>query len=129
MLNLALSMSFLLIMLEAFQFTFRYGIVSRTFFSISPRVIELGIAWPGFNNDQDEPYYDDERLEASVIAFLEEGLFPELSEFKLSLHYYEPDTGMLCGEYCQGVVIKIAAPILSWYEYEAQCSFEIHPNL
>ncbi|MFA5235604.1 MAG: hypothetical protein WC399_01930 [Bacilli bacterium] len=128
MLNLAIPLSLLLIMLEAFQFTFRYGIASRAFYSISPHVIEQGVAWPGFQNEQDEPYYDSERLEASVRAFLAERLFPELDEFQLGFHYYVAGTGMLCSEYCQGVIIKIKAPLLSWYDYEAQSSYEIQAN-
>ncbi len=129
MLNMTMAMTLMLIMLEAFQFTFRYGIVSRAFFAISPGVIELGVAWPGFMNEETAPYFDDQKLESSLVAFLEDRLFPELDEFRLRLHYYVPETGMLCSEYCQGVIIKINVPLLGWYEYEAQSSYEIQTNL
>lgn len=126
MANLAVMVTLLIAMLEAFQFGWRYDLINRTFYGLSPALIQVAIAIPGFYNDQEVPFYDQSQLQNEIVAYLDKHLYPEFPSYELGFHYYDPDDGMLCSDgYCQGVVVRIIAPLTSWLDYDEQLSFEI----
>ncbi len=124
--NLAVIFTFMLIMLEAFQFGQRYGIANRSFYAISPGLIETAIAIPGLFNASDVPYFDKNLLPHRVTTYLSGELFPTFSEYDVAFFYYVPTTKMLCtSTYCQGVTIRLVVALTPWLDYDKRLSFEI----
>jgi len=126
MANLLLALSCLLIFLEAFQFSFRYGLVNRTFYAISPSLIETSIAIPGFKNSATEPYFEKLTLERNVVAYLTNEFVPHIKQYTVGFYYYYPDSQYLCTTaYCQGVAISLSTPLVADIFYRETLTFEI----
>ncbi|HAK05643.1 MAG TPA: hypothetical protein DCM23_02930 [Firmicutes bacterium] len=126
MANVAVALSVLLIMLEAFQFGQRFSVVKRTFYSLSPHVIESCIAFPGFNNQSEEPFFDKDLMRENIPIYLKDNMIPTIETFQVSFYYFELENNMIChSDYCQGVTINLIVPITGWFDYEEQLSFEI----
>ena len=125
MANLVASLSLLLAMLSAFRFSYRYGLVNRAFYSLSPSIVETSIALPGFDNSSDVPFFDPDLVLQAVGTYLEERLFPEFTEFTLRLSYYDPGSGLLCSSYCQGLTTRLVVALGMGFDYDEQLSFEI----
>lgn len=126
MVNILMALSCLLLFLEAFQFTFRFGLVNRTFYALSPSLIETCIVIPGLFNQSEEPYFDQAMLEQRTVKYLQDELKPHINSFTLSYYYYVPSSRLLCmSEYCQGVAIALRAPLVLAIEYQQTLTFEI----
>jgi len=107
MANIAVVFSLLIVALNAFQFVNKYGLASRSFYSIGPHLVETAVLIPGFDSEALVPSFDHPRLKEAVIVYLSELLFPELDEFTLSFYYYDPHNSMVCASVCQGVTIEL----------------------
>jgi hypothetical protein len=126
MANLLMALSFLLIFLEAFQFGFRYGLVNRTFYALSPSLIETSIATPGLKNGASEPYFEKIMLENIVIEYLLSEFDPHIKKFTVGFYYYSPNSEFVCTtSYCQGVAISLKTLLIGDFVYDETLTFEI----
>jgi len=126
MANLLLALSCLLIFLEAFQFGFRYGLVNRTFYALSPSLIETAIATPGLKNGSSEPYFEKIILESIVIEYLRHEFNPHVKKFTVGFYYFSPESEFLCTSvYCQGVAISLKTLLIADLIYQETLTFEI----
>lgn len=126
MANLLLALATLLVFLEAFQFGFRYGLVNRTFYAISPSLVETAIAIPGFKNAATEPYFEKLMLESAVVAYLTHEFEPHVKRYTVGFYYFDPDSRYLCTtSYCQGVAISLNALLVADFHYRETLTFEI----
>ncbi len=129
MTNVLLSFSFLIMWLNAFMFTIRYGEINRAFYGLSPGLIETCIATPGVNNNESEPFFIKPQLEDDVVTYLMREL-NNFNSFTVSFYYYVPTTRMYCsGDYCQGVAIKLQSRVNSFVKYEQKLQYEIIATL
>ncbi|MBO4682312.1 MAG: hypothetical protein J5618_00425, partial [Bacilli bacterium] len=68
---------------------------------------------------------DQEEIKKRYISYLDEQIYQYVDEYDLSFRFYNPNTGGLCQEKCDGVEVKITSNISFSFTYSRVMFYEI----
>ncbi len=109
MLNFLISLLMLLVVTSGFDYSYKITGIARTFLSLSPSVIEMGIV--NLEDPNNEAYYDKVLLKKYVKDYLNANLTPYTKSYLISFYYFDLESLNVCLNYCQGVQISLAVDL------------------
>ena len=123
MLNYLISILMLLIVVSGFDYSYKITGIERTFISLSPSVIEMGIA--NLEDSNNEVYFDKVLLNKLVKEYLTANLTPYTKSYLISFYYFDLESMNICMNYCQGVQITLAVDLSPFPKYMKSYNYMI----
>lgn len=76
-------------------------------------------------DESGDPYYMQEEIKKRYKSYLDEQIYQYVNEYELTFRFYNPKTGGLCMEKCDGVEVNITSDIAFSYTYSRVMFYEI----
>ena len=70
-------------------------------------------------------YYEQEEIKKRYLSYIEDNIHQYVDKYDLRFRFYNPSTGGLCQENCEGVEIKLSSNIAFSFSYSRTMFYEI----
>jgi len=125
MINVWVTLTVLSILLTGFSFSLKLGGINRTFLLLPYGIFENAVVVVGLEAGQ-EPYYQQDYLEAAVADYFIQNLKPYVAEFALAYDYFDKDgeEDYLLNQF-NGVTVSLKTKLFMSCDYQNSLSFVI----
>lgn len=121
MINIFIALLFLLASYGLFSFSFAVHGINRLVINAPRAIFEYSVV----TDINDEPYYHQDEIKKRYLSYLDDNIYQFVNEYKTTFRFYNPETGGLCDENCQGVEVKVVSSIAFSYSYSRIMFYEI----
>ena len=121
MIIIFIALLFLLLSFSLFSFSFAVHGINRLVINAPRTIFEYCVV----ADDSGDPYYEQEEIKTRYKSYLDEQIYQYVNSYELSFRFYNPNTGGLCMEKCDGVEVKITSDIAFSYSYSRVMFYEI----
>ena len=121
MIIIFIALLFTLLSFAFFSFSFAVHGINRLVINAPRTIFEYGVV----TSESGDPYYEQEEIKKRYISYLDEQIYQYVDEYDLSFRFYNPNTGGLCLEKCDGVEVKVTSNIAFSFTYSRVMFYEI----
>lgn len=104
-----------------FAFSFAVHGINRLIVNAPKTIFEYAVVV----DEQESPYYEQNEIKKRYISYIDEQIYHYVDSYDISFRFYDPKTGGLCEEKCEGVEVKITSNISFSYTYSRVMFYEI----
>ncbi|MBE6133277.1 MAG: hypothetical protein E7178_01245 [Erysipelotrichaceae bacterium] len=121
MINIFISLLFIIMSYSFFTISISIQGINRMVINAPRGIFEYSVV----SSENGLVYYEQEEIKKRYLSYIEDNIHQYVDKYDLRFRFYNPSTGGLCQENCEGVEIKLSSNIAFSFSYSRTMFYEI----
>ena len=121
MINIFISLLFIVMSYSFFTISISIQGINRLVINAPRGIFEYSVV----RSETGVVYYEQEEIKKRYLSYIEDNIHQYVDKYDLQFRFYNPSTGGLCQENCEGVEIKLSSKIAFSFSYSRTMFYEI----